>query len=56
MKIHSVNILKNKKNMITVRSKQELEVALKNKTALVRIEGPYAKKFANAVLGERRPK
>lgn len=40
--------------MITVRSKQELEVALKNKTALVRIEGPYAKKFANAVRSRRK--
>ena len=40
--------------MITVRSKQELEVALKNKTASVRIEGPYAKTFANAVRSRRR--
>lgn len=40
--------------MITVRSKQELEVALKNKTASVRIEGPYAKTFANAVRSSRR--
>ena len=40
--------------MITERSKQELEVALKNKTASVRIEGPYAKTFANAVRSRRR--
>ena len=40
--------------MITVRSKQELEVALKNKTASVIIEGPYAKTFANAVRSRRR--
>lgn len=40
--------------MITVRSKQELEVALKNKTASVRIEGPYAKTFANAVRSRRK--
>ena len=40
--------------MITVRRKQELEVALKNKTASVRIEGPYAKTFANAVRSRRR--
>lgn len=40
--------------MVTVRSKQELEVALKNKAASVRIEGPYAKTFANAVRSRRK--
>lgn len=40
--------------MITVRSKQELEIAMKNKTASIRIEGPYAKTFANAVRSRRR--
>ena len=40
--------------MVIVRSKKELEVALKNKTASVRIEGPYAKTFANAVRSRRR--
>ena len=40
--------------MITVRSKQELEGAVKNKTASVRIGGPYAKTFANAVRSRRR--
>ena len=40
--------------MVIVRSKKELEVALKNKAASVRIEGPYAKTFANAVRSRRR--
>ena len=40
--------------MVIVRSKKELEVALKNKTASVIIEGPYAKTFANAVRSRRR--
>lgn len=40
--------------MVTVRTKQELEVAMKNKTASIRIEGPYAKTFANAVRSRKR--
>lgn len=40
--------------MVIVRSKQELEVAMKNKAASIRIEGPYAKTFANAVRSRRR--
>ena len=40
--------------METVRSKQELEVAMKNKAASIRIEGPYAKTFANAVRSRKR--
>lgn len=40
--------------MITVRSKQELEIAMKNKAASIRIEGPYAKTFANAVRSRKR--
>lgn len=40
--------------MVTVRTKQELEVAMKNKAASIRIEGPYAKTFANAVRSRRR--
>lgn len=40
--------------MVTVRTKQELEVAMKNKAASIRIEGPYAKTFANAVRSRKR--
>ena len=40
--------------MVTVRTKQELEAALKNKAASVKIEGPYAKTFANAVRSRRK--
>lgn len=40
--------------MVTVRSKQELEIAMKNKAASIRIEGPYAKTFANAVRSRKR--
>ena len=40
--------------MVTVRTKQELEVALKNKATSIRIEGPYAKTFANAVRSRKR--
>lgn len=40
--------------MVIVRSKQELEVAMKNKAASIRIESPYAKTFANAVRSRRR--
>lgn len=40
--------------METVRSKQELEIAMKNKAASIRIEGPYAKTFANAVRSRKR--
>lgn len=40
--------------MVIVRSKQELEVAMKNKAASIRIEGPYAKTFANAVRSRKR--
>ena len=40
--------------MVTVRTKQELEVAVKNKAASIRIEGPYAKTFANAVRSRKR--
>lgn len=40
--------------MVTVRTKQELEVALKNKATKIRIEGPYAKEFANTIRSRRR--
>ena len=40
--------------MVTVRNKQELEVALKNKADSIRIEGPYAKTFARAIRSKRK--
>lgn len=40
--------------MVTVRTKQELEVALKNKATSIRIEGPYAKEFANTIRSRKR--
>lgn len=40
--------------MVTVRTKQELEVALKNKATSIRIEGPYAKEFANTIRERKR--
>ena len=39
--------------MVTVRTKQELEVALKNKATSIRIEGPYAKEFANTIRSRK---
>jgi len=40
--------------MIVVRTKEELQEAIKNKVDSIRIEGPYAKTFANAVRSRRR--
>lgn len=40
--------------MITVRTKHELEVALKNKATSIRIEGPYAKEFANTIRSRKK--
>lgn len=40
--------------MIVVRTKEELQEAIKNKVDSIRIEGPYAKIFANAVRSRRR--
>lgn len=40
--------------MVTVRTKQELEVALKNKATSIRIEGPYAKEFANTIRSRKK--
>lgn len=40
--------------MVTVRTKQELEVALKNKATSIRIEGPYVKEFANTIRSRKR--
>ena len=40
--------------MIVVRTKEELQEAIKNKVDSIRIEDPYAKTFANAVRSRRR--
>lgn len=40
--------------MIVVRTKEELQEAIKNKVDSIRIEGPYAKTFANAVCSRMR--
>lgn len=40
--------------MVTVRNKEELEVALKNKANSIRIEGPYAKAFARTIRSRRK--
>ena len=40
--------------MIVVRTKEELQEAIKNKADSIRIEDPYAKTFANAVRSRRR--
>ena len=40
--------------MIVVRTKEELQEAVKNKTTSIRIEGPYAKEFANTIRSRKR--
>ena len=40
--------------MVVVRTKDELQEAIKNKVDSIRIEDPYAKTFANAVRSRRR--
>lgn len=40
--------------MIVVRTKEELQEAVKNKTTSIRIEGPYAKEFANTIRTRKR--
>ena len=40
--------------MVVVRTKEELQEAIKNKVDSIRIEDPYAKTFANAVRSRRR--
>lgn len=40
--------------MIVVRTKEDLQEAIKNKVDSIRIEDPYAKTFANAVRSRRR--
>ena len=37
--------------MIVVRTKEELQEAIKNKVDSIRIEGPYAKIFAKGAIG-----
>ena len=40
--------------MIVVRTKEELQKAVKNKTTSIRIEGPYAKEFANTIRSRKK--